>query len=143
MGTPLVLWFTEVGMSDVPRVGGKNASLGELITALTDSGVRVPDGFATTADAYRAVVAHNQLEPRIRSELEAYRAGTSTLQAAGEAIREAFLAAELPAQLTDQLRTASRERHGAGTRTSPWRSAAARRRKICPMRVSPDSRRRS
>lgn len=109
MGTPLVLWFTEVGMSDVPRVGGKNASLGELITALTDSGVRVPDGFATTADAYRAVVAHNQLEPRIRSELEAYRAGTSTLQAAGEAIREAFLAAELPAQLTDQLRTAYRE----------------------------------
>lgn len=109
METPLVLWFTEVGMSDVPRVGGKNASLGELITALTDSGVRVPDGFATTADAYRAVVAHNQLEPRIRSELEEYRAGTSTLQAAGEAIREAFLAAELPAQLTDQLRTAYRE----------------------------------
>ncbi|MGE3193829.1 MAG: phosphoenolpyruvate synthase [Microbacteriaceae bacterium] len=109
METPLVLWFTEVGMADVPRVGGKNASLGELITALTDSGVRVPDGFATTADAYRAVVAHNQLEPRIRSELEAYRAGNSTLQAAGEAIREAFLAAELPAELTDQLRQAYRE----------------------------------
>jgi phosphoenolpyruvate synthase (EC 2.7.9.2) len=49
----LVLWFDEVGIADIPLVGGKNASLGEMIQQLTAKGVRVPNGFATTAHAYR------------------------------------------------------------------------------------------
>jgi len=104
-----IVWFTEVGMGDVPLVGGKNASLGEVISALTSEGVRVPDGFATTADAYRAVVAHNRLDARITAELDAYRGGRSSLRAAGEAIREAFLAAEIPVGLAEQIREAYRE----------------------------------
>ncbi len=109
MDTPQVVWFSDVGIADVPKVGGKNASLGEMIVALAKEGVRVPDGFATTADAYRAFVAHNGLEARITSELGAYRSGSVTLQVAGEAIREAFLAAEFPAGLADELRTFYRE----------------------------------
>ncbi|MGN6273433.1 MAG: phosphoenolpyruvate synthase [Protaetiibacter sp.] len=109
MSERLIVWFDEVGMADVPLVGGKNASLGEVISALTSEGVRVPDGFATTADAYRAVVARNRLDARITAELDAYRGGRSTLRAAGEAIRESFLAAEIPLDLAEQIREAYRE----------------------------------
>jgi pyruvate,water dikinase len=49
-----LVWFDEIGLEDIPQVGGKNASLGEMVRALADQGVRVPDGFATTATAYRA-----------------------------------------------------------------------------------------
>ncbi|TPX04341.1 phosphoenolpyruvate synthase, partial [Schumannella luteola] len=104
-----VMWFAEVGMGDVPLVGGKNASLGELRAALTSAGVRVPDGFATTADAYRSFVAHNDLASRITAELDGFRSGRTTLRAAGEAIREAFLAAEMPESLSEAIRTAYRE----------------------------------
>ncbi|HEX6902743.1 MAG TPA: PEP/pyruvate-binding domain-containing protein, partial [Thermoanaerobaculia bacterium] len=53
MNNPRVLWFEELGVQDVPRVGGKNASLGEMIRALSGEGIRIPAGFATTAEAYR------------------------------------------------------------------------------------------
>ena len=99
-----VLRFGEVGMADVPRVGGKNASLGELISALSGEGVRVPDGFATTAEAYRWFVTHNGLEGRISAELDAYRSGAITLQTAGETIREAFLSGEFPPALAAEIR---------------------------------------
>ena len=49
-----VRWFNELSMKDVPIVGGKNASLGEMISQLSNAGIRVPDGFATTADAFDA-----------------------------------------------------------------------------------------
>ena len=52
-GRSLILWFNEVGIGDIPLVGGKNASLGEMIQQLTPQGVNVPTGFATTAYAYR------------------------------------------------------------------------------------------
>ena len=64
-----VMWFDDVGMGDVPAVGGKNASLGELTRSLLSSGVRVPEGFATTASAYRAYVAANGLEEPIRTAI--------------------------------------------------------------------------
>ena len=54
--------FAEIGIKDISRVGGKNASLGELFNALKPQGVGVIDGFATTADAYRALLAQGQLE---------------------------------------------------------------------------------
>ena len=53
-----LLWFRDISMSDLPQVGGKNASLGEMVSRLHGVGVRVPGGFATTADAYRAFLAH-------------------------------------------------------------------------------------
>ncbi|MGN6325995.1 phosphoenolpyruvate synthase [Pseudolysinimonas sp.] len=104
-----VLWFRDIGIDDVPRVGGKNASLGELIRALEPAGIRVPDGFATTADAYRELIAHGDLGPRIATELAAYRSGTASLAATGEAVREALLAAELPPELAVEIREAYRE----------------------------------
>ena len=66
-----VVWLNELGMHDVERVGGKNASLGEMIRNLTDLGVRVPGGFATTAHAYREFLAHGGLTGRINAALAA------------------------------------------------------------------------
>ncbi|MBV8909503.1 MAG: phosphoenolpyruvate synthase, partial [Gammaproteobacteria bacterium] len=64
-----VIPFEQLGMQDVERVGGKNASLGEMIGALGRLGVRVPGGFATTAQAYREFLAQAGLAERIRAEL--------------------------------------------------------------------------
>src|SRR5438132_2080863 len=66
-----VLPLEELRMTDVTRVGGKNASLGELISQLASSGVRVPGGFATTAQAFRDFLRHNELEFRIDKALSA------------------------------------------------------------------------
>jgi len=66
---PYVIWFQDLRMSDVEEVGGKNASLGEMISQLAHAGVRVPGGFATTAHAYREFLAHNQLTQRIARRL--------------------------------------------------------------------------
>ena len=65
-----ILWFEQIGMGDVARVGGKNASLGEMVSHLSSAGVRVPRGFATTADAYRRFLAADGLDERIRAAVE-------------------------------------------------------------------------
>ncbi|HET8878389.1 MAG TPA: phosphoenolpyruvate synthase [Arthrobacter sp.] len=100
-----VLWFEEIGMADVPQVGGKNASLGELIQTLKTRGVRVPDGFATTAEAYRMFIAANGIEPGMRARLEAFRTGGATLRETGEAIRELFLAGDFPPEVAAAIRS--------------------------------------
>ncbi|OLO10180.1 phosphoenolpyruvate synthase [Chromohalobacter japonicus] len=64
-----IVWFDQLGMNDVERVGGKNASLGEMISNLADAGVTVPGGFATTAVAYREFLAHEGLNERINDAL--------------------------------------------------------------------------
>ncbi|WP_417446329.1 phosphoenolpyruvate synthase [Kangiella sp.] len=64
-----VLWYDQLGMGDVERVGGKNASLGEMISNLSNMGVSVPNGFATTADAFRAFLEQSGLNKRINEEL--------------------------------------------------------------------------
>lgn len=104
-----VLWFGDVGIGDVGRVGGKNASLGEMRRGLSAAGVRVPDGFATTAAAFRAHLGANGLEPRIAAELDAYHGGRSTLQDAGAAIRRLFLDSEIPEPIASEIRAAYRE----------------------------------
>jgi len=70
-----ILWFNELGMNDVERVGGKNASLGEMISNLAGAGVSVPSGFATTAHAYREFLAHNRLADRINKALASLDVG--------------------------------------------------------------------
>lgn len=104
-----VLWFDQIGMGDVPQVGGKNASLGELIQSLKAKGVRVPDGFATTAGAYRRFLEANGIEAAMRSRIQAYRSGAATLRATGEAIREMFLESEFPADIGESIRAHYRE----------------------------------
>ncbi len=69
VAAPLVVPFAELGVADVARVGGKNASLGEMIRHLSPAGIRVPDGFATTADAYRRFLQANDLAAPIAATL--------------------------------------------------------------------------
>jgi pyruvate,water dikinase len=87
-----VLSFDEVGLADIDRVGGKNASIGEMLSALTKLGVRVPRGFATTAAAYRDFLAQGGLAARINAELAALDVDDVTaLAASGTRIRRWIL----------------------------------------------------
>ena len=100
MTSPFVLRFDEVGIGDIPRVGGKNASLGEMFRELSAQGVKVPPGFAITAEAYRYFLRENGLDVRIRELL----AGLNTrdvdnLRERGHRVRQAILQADLPSSL--------------------------------------------
>ena len=92
-------------MTDVARVGGKNASLGEMIGELSAAGVRVPGGFATTADAFREFLARDGLAERIRQRLAPLDVSdVRALAAAGAEIREWMGVAPLPEELVRELR---------------------------------------
>lgn len=101
-----IIWFEDLALSDVARVGGKNASLGELASSLADAGVRVPGGFATTAQAFRDFIAINGLEAKIGDWITRFQQGLVSLQDTGHAIRKLILAAPLPDELADNLRDA-------------------------------------
>jgi pyruvate, water dikinase len=102
-----VLPFDQLRMQDVGQVGGKNASLGEMITQLDHLGVRVPRGFATSAAAYRDFLAQGGLTRRIEERLKALDvADVRALAAAGAQIREWIVQAPLPARLEAEIRTA-------------------------------------
>ncbi|MDE1977019.1 MAG: phosphoenolpyruvate synthase, partial [Elusimicrobia bacterium] len=101
---PYILWFKDVGLSDIGTVGGKNASLGEMVRELSAKGVRVPNGFAVTAHAYRAFLAHGRLDAVIEKHLRGLNLGdTDDLERRGRAVREAVLAAELPKELAAEI----------------------------------------
>src|SRR5688572_21912334 len=101
------LWFTEMGMDDVHQVGGKNASLGEMVSNLSHLGVTVPGGFATTADAYRSFLAGDGLYERIKSNVEALDvADVAELSRVGATVREWIEHQPLPAQLEADIRAA-------------------------------------
>ncbi len=93
---PLVLNFAKLRRGDVEIVGGKNASLGEMIQTLGPKGILVPPGFATTADAFRAYLKFNDLDARIGVALDALADGKATLQKTGQAIRDLILGGEWP-----------------------------------------------
>ncbi len=101
-----VRWLEAVSSEDTTSVGGKNASLGEMIQGLKKAGVRVPDGFATTAEAYRAFLSTNGLDERIRELLEEWTSDRRSLQEVGEAIRELFAQAEFPEDMANAVRDA-------------------------------------
>ena len=104
-----VIWFDRVALSDVPRVGGKNASLGEMIRNLSDKGIRVPQGFATTADAYWRFVADNGLKEVIASALDDLASGRTTLSETGETIRRAFLRGQWSSEAAGAIKSAYAE----------------------------------
>lgn len=103
-----VVRFDEIGIGDIGEVGGKNASLGEMIRELAGAGIRVPDGFATTAGAYRAFISQTKLEPHITALIESYRRGDVTLRVAGASIRSAILDSRLPDELASTILAAYR-----------------------------------
>ena len=98
--------FSTLDAGDIARVGGKNASLGEMIQHLAAEGVAVPDGFATTADAYRDLLAAADLTPLLTRELDALHDGSKALHEVGDAIRHAMLHADLPTDVADAILTA-------------------------------------
>jgi len=105
----LVVPLAQVGIEAVAAVGGKNASLGEMIQALASQGVRVPDGFATTAAAYRLFIRRGGLAERLHSLLAGLDGNDLVaLQAAGAEARALLLATPLPAALEDGVLTAYR-----------------------------------
>jgi len=104
-----VIWFEKLGRDDVPRVGGKNASLGEMVGHLASQGVRVPPGFATTADAYWQFVAANDLKKTIVGLLDDLVAGKAPLSEVGLAIRRTFLRAEWPKDIETAITAAYAE----------------------------------
>ncbi|MGE0333943.1 MAG: phosphoenolpyruvate synthase [Gammaproteobacteria bacterium] len=106
---PHVIWFENLGRGDVPRVGGKNASLGEMVGHLATEGVSVPPGFATTADAYWRFVEANRLDEAIEGALDDLEASKASLQETGQTIRRAFLRGDWPAETARQIREAYRE----------------------------------
>jgi pyruvate,water dikinase len=104
-----ILWFKDVSRADVARVGGKNASLGEMVRNLESKGVRVPYGFATTADAYWQYIEANGLRDRIGHALTQLGGGKVSLATAGEEIRKAFLQGTWPEDAASAITSAYAE----------------------------------
>lgn len=111
-----VLWLEQTQRQDVSRVGGKNASLGEMLNVLTTKGIRVPEGFATTADAYWQFLDSNGLRSIISKALADKESGVQSLSETGKEIRQAILNGKWPesiaADITEFYSTMSA---GAGT----------------------------
>jgi len=102
-----VIWFDHLGMGDVDRVGGKNASLGEMISHLAGAGVSVPGGFATTADAYRDFISQSGLDAWIHEELDKLNVDDVVqLAAVGEKIRRRIVDTPLLPELEKAIRDA-------------------------------------
>ena len=122
---PYVIKLAELGMNDVEIVGGKNASLGEMISNLHDLGVTVPGGFATTSAAYRAFLGTDGLDQRISDLLENLDVDDiDALTAAGQSIRDWILDTPLPDRLRSDLEAAWQEMSGGKDISVAVRSSA-------------------
>jgi pyruvate, water dikinase len=119
-----VLWFEELRRGDVALVGGKNSSLGEMAQSMVAEGIRIPPGFATTAEAFREYLTANDLDASIAGTLELLDAGKMTLPEAGQTIRKAIVAGDWPADTREAILAAYRK---LGQRTgSPDPAVAVR-----------------
>lgn len=102
-----ILWFDQVGIADVTLVGGKNASLGEMYTTLVPKGIRIPNGFAVTAYAYKYFIEKAGLLSFIEETLKDLNTkDVKNLQKIGKAIREKIVKADLPTELKEEIKTA-------------------------------------
>lgn len=98
--------FTDIGLNDIHRVGGKNASLGEMITNLSQDGIRVPSGYATTSDAYWLFLKHNKLKTKISNQLKNLNThDILALTTTGKIIREWIMHAEMPTEIIQDIAT--------------------------------------
>lgn len=99
-----VKWFADIRIEDIPLVGGKNASLGEMFRELTPQGVKVPDGFAITAGAYRHFLREAKLDATIQELLRGLdTSDIDNLRQRGSQVRQAVLAADLPRDLEQEI----------------------------------------
>jgi pyruvate,water dikinase len=116
-----IAWFKDIGLGDVDSVGGKNASLGEMVQHLSKAGVSVPDGFATTAEAYRRFLAHDGLADRINGLLSNLDVDdTRRLAEVGHEIRDAVEAQAFPADLDEDIRAAYESLVGEAGEEVSW-----------------------
>jgi pyruvate,water dikinase len=121
----LIKRFTEIGIQDVPIVGGKNASLGELITSLSQAGIKVPDGFATTAEAFWLFIDNNSIREKLSELLSRLDRNTfSNLRIIGAEARQLILNGSLPAALSEAITQQYLELCGAGETDVAVRSSA-------------------
>src|SRR5258708_3791353 len=124
---PYIIPFEQLKNKDVDLVGGKNASIGEMISGLASLGVSVPGGFATTSHAYRDFLAQDRLDERIRSTLASLDVDdVDRLAAVGKEIRGWTLATPFPARLNDEVLEAWRKMgHGSEFAVAVRSSATA------------------
>ncbi len=103
-----IRWFKDIGMQDVAQVGGKNASLGQMISALTSQGIKVPHGFAVTAQAYGDYIEANNFTQPLKSLLSQLQDQESSqqLQAIGSTIRVLILSGQIPSAISQEITTA-------------------------------------
>src|SRR6056297_3700739 len=106
---PFIIPFSEMSIKDVPKVGGKNASLGEMVKHLEPHGINVPDGFATTSEAYRFFLKSNKLDDHIEKILDEYNSGRIELDEAGRSIRQLFQKSTFPIALAESIQHAYEE----------------------------------
>lgn len=104
-----IKWLDQTGSNDVKTVGGKNASLGEMISSLKEEGIRVPAGFATTSKAYRDFLEANDLKEKIEEKLGELEKEERSLESVGKSIRRLFLKAEFPEKMTEVIGKAYEE----------------------------------
>ncbi len=127
--TNFVKWYSEVGIADVPSVGGKNAALGEMFSNLVPLGVNIPDGFALTADAYRHFFKKTGLDEKIKEILaDLDTRNIRNLQVRGKKVREAIIKASLPQDLQDAVTQSYKEfgeKYGKNTVVAVRSSATA------------------
>jgi pyruvate, water dikinase len=115
-----VMWFEDLSRGDVALVGGKNSSLGEMVRQLGKKGIKVPGGFATTADAYRSYLEANALPERIAETIRRWQDHKITLHEAGQQIRAMIQDGDWPKDIRDDILASYRElSRRAGTKDLP------------------------
>ncbi len=120
-----ILPFSDITLKDLPRVGGKNASLGEMIHHLATLGIKVPNGFATTANAYRAFLSENQLDNKIYPLLNTWDASNiAELKFISDEIQQTILNANFSIEFIDAITSAYNQLHLSSTQTVAVRSSA-------------------
>ncbi len=124
-----IKWYEELTMEDLPLVGGKNASLGEMFRELTPKGINIPDGFAITVDAYWDVVEHNKLKDQIQAVLQNLDThDIESISITGKKIRDLIYHSEFPQQLTEEITQCYQklcEKYGPDTDVAVRSSATA------------------
>ena len=124
-----ILWFDEIGMSDLPRVGGKNASLGEMYRELSSKGVNIPYGFAITVDAYHYLLDSSGMREKVEEQLRGLDVDDlNALQKTGSRIRQIIQGIEFPEDLREEILDSYKklcERYGEDTDVAVRSSATA------------------
>lgn len=135
----MIRWYDTISNKDLAVVGGKNASLGEMVTHLTSLGINVPDGFAVTAEAYWAYIRSNKLEDPIRNLLAQYGQGALPLDELSRSIRSLILNGIFPISLAHDIRAAYAELGSRDAGASPGTAIAVAVRSSATAEDLPDA----